>query len=410
MTPSVVVVCMQGVGHLQALLPVIEGLSARGRTVHVLTHADFRARVERAGGRFVDLFARHPIDLADATSIPVPSRFVSFAGVYADSLVEEVAALAPALIVYDTFSVVAPVMARRLGIPYINVCPNHAPVPARVTAALREDPRVAISARCWAAVKRLQDVHGISNANPFWYAEALSPFLNLYPEPEEFLDEEDQAAFEPVAFFGSLAPTLQEESAVEVFPRTRRGLRIYVAFGTVVWWYFEAVACAALSVITNTCADLDVDIVIGLGGHRLEAATRAALLRPNVQVFEYADQWAALREADVFITHHGLNSTHEAIFHEVPMISYPVFSDQPALARRCQALGLAVPLASAPGAPVRADALRVALQRLTDDRDGLASRLAEARSWELRTIAGRGAVVDRLLALSGRDGGTDSGS
>ena len=37
--------------------------------------------------------------------------------------------------------------------------------------------------------------------------EALSPFLNLYPEPEEFLDEADRAALEPLAFFGSLTPS-----------------------------------------------------------------------------------------------------------------------------------------------------------------------------------------------------------
>lgn len=408
MSDVVMAVCMQGVGHLKALLPVIEGLCARGQPVHVFTDANFRPAVERAGARFIDLFARYPLDDADATSMPVPSRFVTFAGVYAERLIEEVAALDPALIVYDTFSVVAPVVARRLRIPYVNVCPNHAPVPARVTTALRNDPRVAISPQCWTAVNHLRDIHGIRNANPFWYVEALSPFLNLYPEPEEFLDTEDRDAFEPVAFFGALAPTLQRQPAVEVFPRGRRRLRIYVAFGTVIWWYFEAVAQAALCAITSTCADLDVDVVIGLGGHRLGAATQAALVRPNVQVLEYANQWTALQEADVFITHHGLNSTHEGIFHEVPMISYPFFSDQPALARRCQELGLAVKLASAPCAPIDPDALRSALRQLTDERDQFAARLAKARSWELRTIAGRGVVLDRMLALIGTGAGTAS--
>ncbi len=46
----------------------------------------------------------------------------------------------------------------------------------------------------------------------------------------------------------------------------------------------------------------------------------------------------------MFVTHHGLKSTHEAIWQRVPMISYPFFGDQPALAALCQRLGLAVPL------------------------------------------------------------------
>jgi len=300
------------------------------------------------------------------------------------------------------------VIARCLGVPYVNVCPNHAPVPARVTAALREDPRVMTSAACWAAVRRLRDVHGIRDVGPFWYVGALSPFLNLYPEPDEFLDAADRAAFEPVAFFGSLAPGLRRGPAVDVFPAGRRRLRVYAAFGTVIWRYYEAVALDALEVIAAVAAELDADLVIGLGGHRLDASARPALLGPNVRLLDYAPQWAALREADVFITHHGLNSTHEAIYHEVPMLSYPLFSDQPALARRCQALGLALPLAPAPRAPIEPDALRAALRRLADERREFAGRLARARAWELRTIGGRAAVLDRILALMEADRPGDS--
>jgi MGT family glycosyltransferase len=392
MIRSVVVFCMPGEGHIQRFLPLIQGLSARGRTVHVLAHRRYRAQVERVGGCFFDLFTRYPVDAADATSFPLATRLVTFAGVYAESLSAALAALGPGVVVYDTFAVVAPLIARRLRIPYVNVC-------CRTVAAFRQEPRVAISPECWAAAERLRDVHGIHGANPFSFAENQSPFLNVYCEPPEFLDAADRAAFEPITFFGSLAPDLREGNAVEVFPRTRRGPRIYVSFGTVIWRYYEALARAALEVISRTCADFGVDVVISLGRHKLEAAARVALERPNVQVVDYADQWAALRQADVFITHHGLNSTHEAIFHEVPMLSYPFFGDQPAQARCCQDLGLAVPLTTEPRAPLDRATLLAAMQRLSDEREEFAARLAEARSWELRTIAERGAVIDRILGL-----------
>jgi MGT family glycosyltransferase len=398
-TQSVVVVCVPGHGHWQRFVPLIEMIAARGRIVHVMTHARFRAGVERASGRFFDLYGRYPVEAADATSLPLPSRLVTFAGVYAERLAEDVASLAPALIIYDTFAVVAPVIARRLGLPYVNVCSGHAAVPSRVLAELRQDPRVAISAECWAAVRRLREVHGMAHASPFSYVEAQSPFLNLYGEPPEFLDDEERAAFEPIAYFGSLAPSFQEASPSSAFSSRRRALRLYVSFGTVIWRYYAEEACAALAVISGAAAELDADVVISLGRHRIEAGLRTSLARPNVQVVDYIDQWAVLGETDVFITHHGLNSTHEAIYHEVPMLSYPFFGDQPALARRCQDLGLALSLVPAPRSPLARGVLEQGIERLAGERQHLAARLAEARSWELRTIAEREAVIDRVLAL-----------
>lgn len=405
MTESIVVVCMGGIGHVQILLPVISGLASRGRVVHVMTRSDFRTQVEGAGARFVDLYARRPLDAVDATSMPFPSRFVTFAAMYAESLSDEIGALAPALIVYDTFTLAGPVAARRLGIPYVNVCPNHAPVPARMIAALQRDPRVAVSAECHAAVKRLQEVHGMSGANPFSYYEALSPYLNVYGEPAEFLDPDERAALAPIAFFGSLLPPARRDGAIAgAFPGGHRGKKVYVSFGTGVWRYFATTALAALKAISAALADCDVDVLVSLGRGDVAAAARSELLRPNIRIVDYVDQWAALAEADLFITHHGINSTHESIFHEVPLISYPFFGDQPALARRCQDLGLAVPLTTAAQAPVNPEALLSALSRLADEQDRFAARLSEARSWELRTIADRGAVLDRILSFTSASG------
>jgi hypothetical protein len=46
--------------------------------------------------------------------------------------------------------------------------------------------------------------------------------------------------------------------------------------------------------------------------------------------------------------------------------------------------------------------VRAGLAQLRQSEDNYAARLAEARRWELRTIAGRDTVVERLLALTGK--------
>ena len=400
MSRTIAVVCMGGAGHVQVLRPVIAGLARRGYDVRVLTRADYRATVAAAGGQFADLYAERPLDAADATSTPLPCRFVSFAAEYAASVAREIATFTPALIVYDTFTVVAPVAARMLDLPYVNVCPNHAPVPGRAGAALRADPRVRVSDACRRAVERLRREHGMHDASPFAYVETLSPFLNLYCEPPEFLPAEDHAAFAPVEFLGSLAPELAPPPPAPP-PPPRRRPRVYVSFGTGVFRYFAPSALAALRAVGWALAGRDLDVVVSLGGHELAPAVRAALAAPNVRVERWVDQWTALAAADAFVTHHGLSSTHESIFHGVPMISYPFFGDQPALARRCQDLGLARALGDEPRAPIDPDALRAAITRATERRADFAPRLAEARGWELRTLARREAVLDRVLAATG---------
>jgi MGT family glycosyltransferase len=402
---TVALFCMPEFGHFQALRPLIAQFAASGFSAHVFTHAGFQPEIERHGGRFVDLFARYPLDQADDQSRPVPCRYVSFAGHYAERVIEDLRRIAPALICYESFAVIGPVVGQALGIPYVNVIPGHNLNPTRLLSELQNDPRVSISASCWRAAGRLRDDFGFPDASPFSYVSAVSPWLNLYGEPPQFLTAQERDSLSPLAFFGCL-PQLPREAASHhsdfgLTASPPNALRVYVSLGTVIWRYFAREAAAMLRVLSLACAELPrSQVVISLGGANVDPALLEGVPSANVRVVPYADQARALAASDVFVTHHGLNSTHEAIANRVPMISYPLFWDQPALARKCQELGLAIPLTTSVRAvPTVSDVLS-ALKRFERERGQMQASLQRAWQWERQMMARRGEVMQRILRMT----------
>ena len=155
-----------------------------------------------------------------------------------------------------------------------------------------------------------------------------------------------------------------------------------------------------MKTLASTFAEIaEIRAVITLAGQEIQATALGRLSQANVSVETWVDQWRILEEADVFITHHGMNSTHEAIFQQIPMVSYPFFWDQPGLAEKCQQLGLAIPLAGSPQGSFGKDDVSAALTRLGREKKSMRTALALARDWELAVIESRPAVLQRVLDL-----------
>lgn len=382
-------------GHFARQRPLIAALAQRGCEVNVYTAGRFAPDVEACGGRCFDLFARYPPQAADDESLPIVSRYVSFAGHYAERIIGDVAATKPSLVVYDTFAVIGRIVGIALGVPYVNAVSGHNLAPERYLPRLFAEREIRTSERCLRAVEVLRERYGIEDASPFSYITGLSPLLNVVCEPPEWLAEADRAPFEPLAFFGSIAPHLPRG------PSGFRGsgLKVHVSLGTVTWWYWPELATAALEAIAQGLPQ-GADVVMSLSGGRADRQRVEALQRAGMRVEPQADTWSALAEADVFITAHGLNSTHEAVFSRVPMLGYPFHGDQPELAELCEEIGVAARLVDEPQAPLSPQAVADGLARIVEQRADFDAALERACGWELDVIARRDEVIDRMLALA----------
>lgn len=388
--------------HFNRLLRVVVELVRAGAAVRVWTDRAFQPDLVAAGAEFADLFDPVPLAAVDDASRPASSRFVTFAAARGVEISTAVGGWRPDLIVHDSFALIGRVVAERLHLPLVTLLSGHAVDGPTFRTGLLTDPRVHTDPRCLAAVERLRSEFGLADASPFSYVADPSPWLNVYSEPAEWLDERERGQLGRIVYFGSLASNAFDRLPP---PRPDRGgLAIYAAFGTIIWRYWMAEAVAALQAIAEAAAALPgARLTIGLGGARLPDSAVATLERAGATLCAFADQWTELSAADVFVTHHGLASTHEAVALAVPMLSLPFFWDQPALARRSAELGLALPLIEGvlPGQQLQPATVAAALQTLAGRRSVMHERLLEARQWERRTIAARPRLARQILVVAG---------
>jgi MGT family glycosyltransferase len=120
------------------------------------------------------------------------------------------------------------------------------------------------------------------------------------------------------------------------FPWSRLDGRpiIYASLGTT-----RNVQPFVFSLVSEACEDLDLQLVISLGGRfRPEMFSD---LPGNPLVTKYAPQLELLRLATIVITHAGPNTVFETLMEGKPIVAIPLAYDQPAVAARLSRLGIA---------------------------------------------------------------------
>ncbi|MFH0944621.1 MAG: nucleotide disphospho-sugar-binding domain-containing protein [Planctomycetota bacterium] len=180
-----------------------------------------------------------------------------------------------------------------------------------------------------------------------------------------------------------LAPHLRRRAP---FPWERLDGRplVYAAAGTI-----SRNQLPLLELTAWACSDLPVQLAFGLGS--ADASLAVALLPGDPIVVPWAPQLELLERAAVCVTHGGLNTTLEALWHGVPLLATPICFDQPGVAARIQASGCGLVVPPDEATPER---LREDLQRILSD-PAFADRAGELGA-EMRETGGASAAADKI--------------
>ena len=144
-----------------------------------------------------------------------------------------------------------------------------------------------------------------------------------------------------------------------------------------------------------------VTVVLSVGNFDI---SRLKHISENFVIRNRVPQIAVLKQADLFITHGGMNSVSEAMVHGVPMVVIPFVSDQPVNARQVKKLGLGKVLDYK---TITANALRDAAFAVMEDRQ-IQENLRKIQDEIANAPGNRGAV--KIVEAYGENNDNENGT
>lgn len=351
-------VALAGHGHVNPTLPLVEEFVRRGHRVDYATAAEHSGAVTGAGARWVALPSLEPFRPPPEVGPEIIAAWLRhfFAALRATYPVlhERCITERPDVVCYDTTNWPARIVAGKLGIPAVQCIPNLA---SNETYSLDEQLTVGLGADHPAMVTLAADCarfsaeHGVEL--DFASTMGATEALNLVFVPREFQPAGDSFD-ERFRFLGPLLGN--REQAESWSPPDPEAPVLFISLGTIFTDHPE---------FYRTCIEAFGDgswqVAMTVG----EVDTAALGPIPaTVDIRPQFPQLAVLRHAAAFVSHAGMNSTMEALYYGVPLITFPQMPEQVANADRIQELGLGERLDAG---TVTAETLRAAVTRVASN-------------------------------------------
>ncbi|MDD6678464.1 MAG: glycosyl transferase [Firmicutes bacterium] len=337
----IVFFCIPAWGHTNPTVEVVRRLTAMGHQVRYYSFEPFREKLEAAGAEVV---------CCDGALPPQPKNLDKIVGRDFAALVEmvtettltleeqvcrELAEFQPDVIVSDSVCFWGKLFAKKLGLPY--VCSTTTFAFNQQSAALMK-PKGSELLRSLLGIPRIGRKMALLRQHGY-PVEKVTDLLQNDNETNTIVYTSRE--FQPMAetfseHYAFVGPSLPERAAPAA--KKSRPL-VYISLGTVI--HDRRRFCGNC---VTALAGMDVDAVLSVGtAENLEAL---GPLPSNIQAAERVDQLAVLQQADVFLTHCGMNSASEAIWYGVPTVLDPQQSEEAAVADQMEKLGLGLRLHS----------------------------------------------------------------
>ena len=376
-------------GHTNPTLGLVRELTARGHQVRYCSYEKFRSRIEAAGANFISCdgcdaqLGLSPEDGARIALDPAFSIHVLVETTLAlDAMVcREMETERPDCIVADSMAAWGKAAALKLKIPFVS---------STTTFAFNRESAKIMKQSLRQALKLLRSLPGI-NRDIRRLQRVGYPIKNFLQLISNDRDTETIVYTSPE--FQPCAESFSEKYAfvgpLVIPPETsfrKKGKKlIYVSMGTV--------NNDMLEFYSNCIRDFgntELELLISAG--ELADISLLGRLPENVRVERWVEQTAVLKEADVFISHCGMNSASESLYFGAPVLCYPQTAEQRAVATRISQLGAGIVLPSASAKDIRAGVNLL----IKDDNYRLnAEKIGES----FRRCGGAAAAADKIERL-----------
>jgi MGT family glycosyltransferase len=348
--PTALVLNLPEYGHMNATLPLVAELVARGERVVYLATESWRPRVEAAGATFAAYEADSALFDPPAHRGGLYSVMAYLIGVAEQVLpdvLRHVERERPDYLLIDSMCVWGRLAQQITGLPAVTLgsvfVPNdaHVSMDDMVRQAYGQAPREVLLAGVDALNTYLQISQRIDRRHGTISPSIVEFFANRQPLniifTSKFFHLAGDSYDDSYLFVGpSVAPRVEAPRASFALPEGDQPL-IYVSMGTI---FNDQLPFFRAAI--DTLADGPWRVVMSTGNRIDRAALWPHADRPfprNIAVHEFVPQLDVLAHASLCITHGGMNTTSEALWHGVPLLVFPQHGDQHLVAARVVELG-----------------------------------------------------------------------